>query len=147
MIVNEPFKTAAEAHAFALAGKATLTLVSRVTEARFTYQVRASADGQVYFVNLLNGPDNENHYSYFGYIRRGIFFHGGAKAKIGYDAPSVKAFDWTWKALSRDLLPATLEVWHEGRCGRCNRKLTVPSSVASGLGPECAGKFAAAWSE
>ena len=31
-----------------------------------------------------------------------------------------------------------LEVWHEGRCGRCNRALTVPESIASGIGPECA---------
>jgi hypothetical protein len=30
---------------------------------------------------------------------------------------------------------------------RCNRKLTVPSSIASGFGPECAGKagFGASW--
>lgn len=33
-----------------------------------------------------------------------------------------------------------LQVWHEGRCGRCGRKLTVPSSIETGLGPECAGK-------
>jgi len=30
-----------------------------------------------------------------------------------------------------------LEIWHEGRCGRCNRKLTVPASIALGIGPEC----------
>lgn len=31
-----------------------------------------------------------------------------------------------------------VEVWHEGSCGRCGRKLTVPSSIETGLGPECA---------
>ena len=36
-------------------------------------------------------------------------------------------------------LPKTVEVWHEGICGRCGRKLTVPESVERGLGPECAG--------
>jgi hypothetical protein len=30
-----------------------------------------------------------------------------------------------------------VEFWHEGKCGRCNRKLTVPSSIESGFGPEC----------
>ena len=30
------------------------------------------------------------------------------------------------------------EMLHEGRCGRCARRLTVPASVASGIGPECA---------
>jgi hypothetical protein len=33
------------------------------------------------------------------------------------------------------------EVYHEGRCGRCNRKLTVPESIETGLGPECASKL------
>lgn len=139
----KPFETAAAAKAFALAGNATVTVVSKATGTRFTYRIKASDDGAVHFVSLLGGADNETDYRYFGYIRRGVFVHGGAKAKVGYDAPSAKAFDWVWKALSRDLMPATLEVWHEGRCGRCNRKLTVPSSIASGLGPECAGKFEA----
>jgi hypothetical protein len=35
------------------------------------------------------------------------------------------------------ILGATLEFWHEGRCGRCGRRLTVPDSIASGYGPEC----------
>ena len=35
-------------------------------------------------------------------------------------------------------LPPALEVWHEGRCGRCGRKLTTPQSVETGFGPVCA---------
>lgn len=31
-----------------------------------------------------------------------------------------------------------IEVWHEGRCGRCARRLTVPESILIGIGPECA---------
>ena len=27
----------------------------------------------------------------------------------------------------------------KGKCGRCGRKLTVPSSIESGLGPHCKG--------
>jgi hypothetical protein len=33
-----------------------------------------------------------------------------------------------------------LEVWHEGRCGACGRRLTVPESIERGLGPECYGR-------
>jgi len=131
------FTSAANARAFMAAGKATVTLQSRRTDTRFTYKITASQDGNIHFVKVLTGADNESSYSYFGYIRRGVFFHGGTKAKAGYDAPSVRAFDWTWKMLARDELPALLEIWHEGRCGRCNRKLTVPSSIALGIGPEC----------
>jgi hypothetical protein len=30
-----------------------------------------------------------------------------------------------------------MELWHEGRCGKCGRALTVPESIESGLGPVC----------
>lgn len=125
---------------FILAGKATVTLVSKTTGSRFTFKVKASEDRRVHFVSLLNGPDNTSQYAYFGYIRGGIFFHGGVKARVADSAPSAKAFKWSWAHFSRGIIPASLEVWHEGRCGMCGRKLTVPSSIRSGLGPECAGK-------
>lgn len=32
------------------------------------------------------------------------------------------------------------KVHHEGRCGKCGRRLTVPESIETGLGPECSGK-------
>lgn len=131
---------------FVLAGKATFTLVSKKTGTRYTYRVNGSEDGRVSFVSLLTGSDNENSYSYFGLLRHGIngtmFAHGAAKAKVSADAESAKAFAWFWqKIASRQELPAAVEFWHEGRCGRCFRKLTVPSSIASGFGPECAGKI------
>jgi len=31
-----------------------------------------------------------------------------------------------------------LRIWHRGFCGRCGRPLTVPSSIATGIGPDCA---------
>jgi hypothetical protein len=126
-----------------MAGNATVTLVSVKSGTRFTYKVSKpdNGDGSFLFVSLLTGPDNWSNYQYFGYIRRGIFFHGGAKAKIGSEAPGAKAFAWAFSNLAKDHLPETLEVWHEGKCGRCGRKLTVPSSIASGFGPECINKI------
>lgn len=132
------FNRAQDVREFASAGKATLTIESRETGTRFTYRIKCPEDRGILFVSVLSGADNESAYSYFGYIRRGIFFYGGQKAKCGPDAPSVKAFAWTWKRLMQDRIPANVRIWHEGRCGRCGRKLTVPSSIASGLGPECA---------
>ena len=124
---------------FMLAGNAIVTFRSRATDTRFTYRVRASEDGRVYFVALLGGPDNNSDYRYLGYIRRDAFFHGGAKAKVAYDASSAKAFKWVWEQLQRKIdTRKVLEIWHEGKCGRCGRRLTVPSSIASGIGPDCA---------
>ena len=153
-MTNAILTTAEQARQFVQAGNATLTLVSKATGTRFTYRVKApskdTSDGgrvldvnsDMRFVSLLTGSDNENNYSYFGYIRRGIFFHGGTKAKVGRDVPSAKGFDQVWRAImAHDQIPAWVEIWHEGRCGRCARKLTVPASIASGFGPECAGKI------
>ena len=142
--------TASDARAFLIGGNATVTLVSTKSGTRFTYRVRASDDGEVFFVSLLSGPDNEGDYSYLGRIARGVFWAGRKIPKpgdVGPDAPSSKAFAWVWRGLMQDSLPDAVEVWHEGRCARCNRKLTVPSSIASGFGPECAGKvgYGASW--
>jgi hypothetical protein len=144
------FTAAEAANRFMTSGNATVTLVSTRTGTRFTYKVRAADDGDVFFVSLLGGPDNESDYRYLGRIARGVFWAGRKTPKpgdVGKDAPSSLAFRWAWERLAKGILLDTLEIWHEGRCGRCNRKLTVPSSIASGLGPECAGKagFSADW--
>lgn len=127
---------------FITAGNATLTLRSRKSGERFTYRVRTSDDKRLRFVSLLTGADNENSFQYLGHIAIGreVFWHG-RKSKISEDAPSAKAFAWTWRNLQQGRLSDQLEVWHEGRCGRCARKLTVPESIESGFGPECIGKI------
>ena len=145
------FQTAVASRDFMLGGNATVTLVSVKTSTRFTYKIRANDEGDVFFVSLLSGPDNESDYSYLGRIdAKGRLWVGRRVPKAGdisEDAPSAMAFRWAWLRLVQDVLPDTLEIWHEGRCARCNRKLTVPSSIESGFGPECAGKggFSASW--
>jgi hypothetical protein len=145
------FTTAVDARAFMLAGNSTVTMVSTKTGTRFTYKIRASEEGDVFFVSLLRGADNTADYSYMGRIDQRARFWAGRKVPkpgdTGPDAPSSKAFLWAWERLCNGVLLDSLEIWHEGRCGRCNRKLTVPSSIASGVGPECAGKagFSASW--
>lgn len=132
---------AADAARFLLAGNARATIQNTATGNRFTYRIRAAKNGGVHFVSVLVGSDNEADYSYLGFIRDGRFVHGGAKSRIGYDAPSAKAFAWVFPRLGS--LPENVEIWHEGCCGRCGRALTVPESIMMGLGPECAGKAAA----
>jgi hypothetical protein len=129
---------------FALAGKATLTLVSEKTQTRFTYRISISDDGLCHFVALLNGPDNTQDFKYLGRISRHIFWAGRKTPKPGditAEAPSSKAFAYAWKALVRGDMPEQCQIWHESHCGRCGRKLTVPSSVSQGFGPECIGKL------
>lgn len=140
------------ARTFALAGNARLTLVSERTGTRFTYRVRAkdvpAGEGAkqpdttktLFFVHLLSGQDNDSAYTFLGTIFPGdptTYRHGG-KSPVSPSAPSAKGFAWAWSFLAKGELPPGCEVWHEGRCGRCGRALTVPSSIETGLGPICA---------
>jgi hypothetical protein len=138
------FDTAEAAVRFMLAGNATVTLKSRTTGGRFTYRVRKSPDdAALFFVNLMNGPDNEGSYTYLGCIRvsnAGPIYWHGRRSKVSSTAPSAAGFKWTWERLVKGRMPEQLEVWHEARCGRCHRKLTVPESIKTGMGPECSGR-------
>ncbi len=136
---------------FALAGNATLTLRSAVTGARFTYKLRLAPlhenkpeAGRTWFVKLLCGSDNTSDYRYIGFVRDGKFIHGAGKSYAGADAPSIIAFGWFVRTVVfGQAVSEKLEVWHEGSCGRCGRRLTVPESIESGMGPECASRLAA----
>ena len=128
---------------------------------RFTYRVRAPHHGTelerraweqrpIWFVGVLTGPDNLHHYEYIGQLRGPApgapTFDYGRKSRIGEAALSVGAWRWFWNgvlnhAAAGDVRAvaafAGVEVYHEGRCGRCGRMLTVPTSIESGFGPDC----------
>jgi hypothetical protein len=50
-------------------------------------------------------------------------------------------FDYVLNKLKTNKLPEFVEVWHEGKCGKCGRALTVPSSILTGIGPECSKSY------
>lgn len=120
---------------YILAGLATFTVQNPQTGVRFTYKVTKTADDRpFYFVGVLSGPDNNVDYSYLGVVDHGVF-RLTAKSRVSVTAPSVQAFEW----LSRHWEDPRVEVWHEGRCGHCGRRLTIPESIESGIGPVCEG--------
>jgi hypothetical protein len=133
---------------FLLAGNAIATFVSGKTGARFTYRLRAATKnpgGAAHiFVSVLTGPNNDADYEYIGFLpgaaeeplREVPGYIHGRKSRIALGAESVRAFAWVWGSL-RDGNFGGCEVWHEGRCGRCGRRLTVVESIGTGLGPEC----------
>lgn len=139
-MMNAQLKTPDQVRTFALAGNATLTLVSKETGNRFTFKIRQKDETTPHFVKLLTGSDNESDYQFLGSIFDGHKYRHGKRSRIGEDAPSAKAFAWFWDQVEQGRLSDKLEVWHEGRCGKCGRKLTVPSSIESGIGPICDGR-------
>jgi hypothetical protein len=148
---------------FVVAGNATVTLVSRKTDDRFTFRIRATPNEAdrprqpgwpTHFVHVLTNPDNENGYTYLGNVRTfpngEVSYDHGRKSKIDSAAPSARAFAWFFTKIVTDQkdpgefkLPdgrGAIDVFHEGRCGACGRKLTVPESIERGIGPECYAK-------
>lgn len=135
---------------FVEAGNATITLVSRKTGTRFTFKFtrpkvqEGDTKPRPIWVSLLNGSDNTSDYVFMGTVWVGLTgyeYRRSAKVLTKADAPSMLALLYFISALNKPALMDRLEVWHEGRCCRCGRKLTVPSSIASGIGPECATKM------
>ena len=120
---------------FIKAGKAIFTVSNTNTGNRFSFKVKKCGEKELWFVSVLNGPDNWTNYRYIGSIFDKDFRL--TKKSISTDAPSFKAFSWLNQVLNTRDLPEFVKIHHEGRCGRCGRRLTVPESVESGFGPEC----------
>jgi len=122
---------------FIFAGKSVVTFVNTKTGNRFTYKVKQAKDSNLFFVSVLTNPEQ---YSYIGTCIEGKYKHG-KKSNINVNAQSVKVFEFMLKKLTTNSLPDFLEVWHEGFCGKCGKRLTVPSSIITGIGPDCIKKL------
>jgi hypothetical protein len=139
-----------DAFEFALAGRAMFSLKHRETGRHHTYKVsRAPArvngdpDPLLWFVGNLTGPDNGSDYTYLGIISaRGNddvpVFRTTGKTKNPTSTP-VRAFAEAFRSIASKG-DGDWELFHAGRCGRCNRTLTDPESITRGIGPVCAAK-------
>jgi hypothetical protein len=151
METTAPLKTPEAIRTYIFAGCATFTVVSRRTGERKTFKLRAKEDarGTAYFASLLAGPDNTGDFQYLGFVYQNRRT-GAWEVKLnkrGWAREACTALAWVLVNLSPgssgEKLVEQAEVWHTGRCGRCGRELTVPESVASGIGPVCEGRAAA----
>lgn len=131
-----------------VAGRATFTLEGKTKDGvsrRYTYRIDKVEDEKrptVYFVKVLTGPDNDNHYSYLGMYDPA----GGVRL--------TRASKFTATAIPVQLIQRFASVVAKGEeskmteagwtlrwscaCQRCGRTLTVPSSIDNRLGPDCA---------
>lgn len=132
----------AKVRQFILAGNAYFTLKSLKTGDHFTFRVKKSKKTPTYFVNVRSGPEDGRIYHLLGLINTEAQYN--ALKKNAYRIWATKsgvAFDWFWRHLTeRNHIPTGLEVWHDGRCCRCGRRLTDPESIDRGIGPECYSK-------
>ena len=137
---------------FMFAGRAVFTLKSTRTGTRFTYKLcRKKDEPEVFYLHVLVAPDL---YKFTGvvakvptYTYKGFSYnHSFKKGQLQFKAPSVQAFDWFLRHVQEsNIIHPKLEFWHEGKCGKCGRALTVPESIATGLGPDCAAAAGVRW--
>lgn len=130
---------------FIQGGNATFTLISKKTGVRFTYKAKRPDGEEItrpIWISVLSGSDNESSFSFMGSVfpnpdGREWILKSSPKSRVTPSASSYIGIQWLLFHLSKGQLPETVEFWHEGKCCRCGRKLTVPESIAQGIGPEC----------
>jgi len=118
------------------------------TNSHYTYRIRAKEATdkfpKTYFVDLLSGPDNYSNYTYMGILNPETgAFALTSKSKVTDDCWSVRLFRRAMACIFEEntnaIMSAGFNVHHEGRCGKCGKRLTVPESIKTGLGPICSG--------
>jgi hypothetical protein len=128
---------------FMLGGDAIFTLTRPDLDQRFTYRVTRKGANDPHFVKLLTGPDNTRDYTYLGILDPDMgYVILTERSGFPETAPSVRAIRWAAELLwEGHPLPTPAEIHHEGMCARCRRPLTVPESIRTGFGPECAARL------
>jgi hypothetical protein len=136
-----------EVKEFVFAGRAVFTIVNTETSNRLTFRFakpkdRREDDAAPIFAQVMSGPDNTRSYTFVGtifdsYDDSKISFKHSYKSRLAHDSVASKTIAWIVEHLKNNKLPDGVEFWHEGRCGRCAKLLTVPESIENGLGPIC----------
>ena len=121
---------------FITAGNSEFTFKNSKTCAEFSYKIKISDDGSVFFVRVLK----DDSYKYIGFIRSNKFGYTN-KSNLNQNDQEIKVFKWVFDKLIDNKLPEFIEVWHLGKCGKCGRKLKNSDSIDLGIGPECIKKL------
>ena len=108
----------------------------------YTFRIGRKTDTQPFFVGILSGPNNENDYTYMGiYDPSTHNVRLTQKSKYNEESVPLKVIRWGIKQVVENKeLPSGYSIRHEGKCCRCGRTLTDPTSIELGIGPECRSK-------
>jgi hypothetical protein len=128
---------------FITAGRSIFTVKSGRTGEHVTYRVAHKAGTDkfppAWFIFVLTGPDNTSDYTFLGLLDPETGrVRLSRSSKFTEDSRPVKVVRWALEQVWKNrTLPAGYEIHHEGRCGKCGRLLTTPTSCKLGIGPEC----------
>jgi len=142
---------------FLTAGKAIFT-VTLANDEHMTYRVNqpkpdlyGAKKGQPkpFFIGKLTGPDNTNSYSYLGILDpETLEVKITRNSKYTDTSEAVKVLKLALESIRLGVHETKIkDILHCGYCGRCGRLLTVPESIQTGIGPECAGRMGFGFSQ
>jgi hypothetical protein len=119
---------------FVFAGNALFTLLNEETGNHVTFKVKKHKEDDIWFVNTLSG----HNYVHIGTCFSNKEFKVKTNGFINPDVQKVGIFNWMLEKFfhNQDKYPM-IKVYHHGRCGACNKTLTTPKSIKSGIGPIC----------
>jgi len=121
------------------------TIQNRDTGSHRTFRIKTQKSDAIFapgkrIVSVMNGNDNQNHYKGFAFID-----DDGIHLWRRYqNDPIYRGYAFMfWNMINGPdhILHQRYTIEESLNCIRCNRELTTPESLASGIGPVCEGRI------
>ena len=89
-------------------------------------------------ISMLTGQDNEIDYTGFGFVNDdGIRIWAKYRGRSFYESCADMLWSMATQGESSPYHRKGVRMLLDKRCAKCNRKLTHPASIITGIGPEC----------
>lgn len=126
----------------------TITIENRASGDYRTFRIKTQPKDSDFFpgcriVSLLTGADNENDYQSFGILQPTgtiTLWKKHRTSSTYFFFCDMLLNPQNYETAKTPKAPLGYAYHYEGRCRVCNRKLTTPESITSGIGPICAGR-------
>lgn len=127
-------KTVDEVQTHVFGGRAHLSIVSKKTNAHFTYRIVQFKYQFLYAVWVRVNTK----YMYLGtWNNKERKFIWNANKGIPREWKRYKAFLWVMGFVFNNIMPSDVFIYRDERCRACGKRLTNPQSIKFGIGPEC----------
>jgi len=128
---------------FLFAGRALFTVSNDRTKTHYTYKVNRK-EGEfrgkrtsTYFVKVKDASAQWG-FAYLGILQKDGTLITTSKSRYGAATVEFKGAQWACAAVvNGKAIPEYAHIQHAGRCGKCGKELTDPTSIKFGIGPEC----------
>jgi len=141
MISDKVPLTKEQLNAFLWAGKADITVTNTETDNVEEYFINMMFNKSGFFVSVRRPGSifGGKGWDYMGIVRNNSYVLTPTnKSKILESERSFQVFQWILSVLNSGyIFPSNIVITHNGKCGRCGRRLKDPESIKLGFGPHC----------